>query len=118
MTGCVFTTSSRSARMLRRLVLLVPLALLASSPSGCVGCGGDPDPRGAAEALGFRYPSHAARVLSASSSFVETEEGFAAAHEPLVAASRKLHASLPREGQGFVRFELPSGFAVRVRERG
>ncbi|WP_437619049.1 Kelch repeat-containing protein [Sorangium sp. So ce1151] len=90
-----------------------------------LGCAHDSSPASGDE-LRFRFPEQAAQVLEGSDAFVAVEGGFtiASTGDPgrafaaLLERRGGLHASLPERGDGEVRFHLPGGFEVGVREIG
>ncbi len=115
----------RLASIARRATWTALLALLASvGPGGCrdgtpsdeTNQGEDPSkPTAAESALRVAFPAKAGAVLEQRDAFVALGEGFAAS-----GASRRdgLGVTLPSRGSGAVRFVLPDGFGVGVRETG
>ncbi|XXT20681.1 kelch repeat-containing protein [Sorangium sp. So ce429] len=103
------------------LTALLVVALLLSG----LGCAPDAAPPGGDE-LRFRFPGQAAQVLEGSEAFAAVDGGFALAStgdairevEALFEHRGGLHASLPASGEGKLRFHLPGGFEVGVREIG
>src|SRR4051812_1535824 len=93
---------------LARAALVAFLLLLIGAPSGCVGCGGEPESRDAG-LLRLRFPEQAKQVLEGSAAFAEQLDGFSldlpTAEPP--AEHRGLQAKLPRMGGDAVKFELP-----------
>lgn len=95
------------------LVRAVPLLVAATLG---IGCGAEGEPSSAAD-LRQRFPAQADEVLSARFAFAVSQEGFEIAPAALAAPHiRGLRAQLPARGDGAVRFELPGGSEVRVRE--
>jgi N-acetylneuraminic acid mutarotase len=90
-----------------------------------LGCALDARPPGGDE-LRFRFPGQAAQVLLGNEGFVAVDEGFALAStggptreiEALFERRGGLQAALPASGEGKVRFHLPGGFEIGVREIG
>ncbi|WP_437877508.1 Kelch repeat-containing protein [Sorangium sp. So ce513] len=90
-----------------------------------LGCALDAAPPGGDE-LRFRFPGQAAQVLLGDEAFVAVDKGFAlastggATREIEARFERRggLKAVLPARGEGKVRFHLPGGFEIGVREIG
>jgi N-acetylneuraminic acid mutarotase len=87
-----------------RFLLAVLSAIVAFFPGAGLGRVGD--------ALVAVFPDQAARVLEAPFGFSRARNGFAAR------APSDVRATLPRRGDGALRFTLDAGFEVRVREIG
>ncbi|XXX77968.1 kelch repeat-containing protein [Sorangium sp. So ce134] len=90
-----------------------------------LGCAPDAAPP-AGDDLRLRFPEQAAQVLEGSEAFVAVDGGFALAStrdsvreiDALFERRGGLHAALPASGEGKVRFHLPGGFEIGVREIG
>src|SRR5262245_40404501 len=86
---------------------------------GVLGCAVAPD-ASEGDVLRLRFPDQAGEA------FVAIEDGFALAStsdamadvEASLGRRGGLRAALPESGEGELRFQLPGGFEVRVRERG
>ncbi|AUX42456.1 uncharacterized protein SOCE26_038890 [Sorangium cellulosum] len=111
---------------LQHMIRLLFLWLLGGTISaGSAGCAVDSAPPGPDE-LRFRFPEQAPRVLDGAEPFVPVSGGFALAStsdpagdiEASLHRRGGLHAALPARGEGEIRFHLPGGFDVRVREIG
>jgi hypothetical protein len=105
---------------LARAALAACVLVLVAAPSGCVGCGGEPESRDA-DVLRLRFPEQAKQVLDGSETFVPIAEGFAIdlpATAEIPAGHRGLTVHLPKNGSEPVRFALPGDFSVQVRESG
>ncbi|WP_437840601.1 Kelch repeat-containing protein [Sorangium sp. So ce1153] len=99
-------------------------SLLAGALSlGVLGCANDSAPP-SGDDLRLRFPEQAAQVLEGSNAFVAVDDGFTIASTgdssrglaELFERRGGLHASLPERGEGELRFHLPGGFEVGVRE--
>ncbi|WP_129576710.1 MULTISPECIES: kelch repeat-containing protein [Sorangium] len=99
-------------------------SLLAGALSlSVLGCAQDSSPP-SGDDLRLRFPEQAAEVLEGSNAFVAVDDGFTIASTgdssrglaELFERRGGLHASLPERGEGEVRFHLPGGFEVGVRE--
>ncbi len=113
------TTTMRPRPFLVRVLLLAFVLLFASAPSGCVGCGGEPE-TSEAHTLRAAFPEHAALVLENAYALRPAGEGFALAPEDhaRVARLRGLELRLPAVGSAGVRFELDGGLVIKVHETG
>lgn len=100
---------------LHRAPLLVVGALLLTGTSGCLGCRAESE----APAIELRrqFPDQAAQVLEARASFEAGAQSFlrSPSAEPLPG---NLDVVLPRDGADVIRFRLPGGLEVQVRELG
>ncbi len=98
-----------------RAPLLVVGALLLTGTSGCLGCSAESE----APAIELRrqFPDQAGQVLEARASFEAGAQSFlrSASAEPLPG---NLDVVLPRDGADVIRFRLPGGLEVQVRELG
>jgi N-acetylneuraminic acid mutarotase len=106
--------------MVRRLVVSLSLALFATSSWGCLGCGGEleaPSPSLATSLLLARFPDDAARVIDAGGAFTASAGGFVADTHDAPELRGGLEAFLPHDAREALRFALPSGFTIEVRER-
>src|SRR5688572_14032792 len=105
------------SRMLHMLCTLLSAGAVAAL-TGCLAAE-EPD---AAGTLRQSFPDQAAQVLEGSEAFVARDDGFSTDSKGDVEAALrrrgKLTIALPASAEEGIRFHLPGGFEVRVREQG
>ncbi|MFO0755207.1 MAG: kelch repeat-containing protein [Byssovorax sp.] len=102
-----------------RAALVAFITALVLAPSGCVGCGGEPESHDA-DVLRLRFPEQAKQVLEGTEPFAEVAGGFTldVPTERLPYEHRSLRVTLPRLGTDAVHLDLPGDFSVKVHESG
>jgi hypothetical protein len=106
----------RRASLVSLLASLPLLGPACDVPEDSAAPSARPSSASAAEStLRRRFPAKAAAVLDEGDAFVAAGEGFA---RPAALRRDGLGVTLPPSGSGAVRFELPDGFSVQVREQG
>jgi hypothetical protein len=105
----------RISVLLPRALRLALVSLLAVGTSGCLGCGGETEL--AESALRRAFPDQAAEVLERGAP-LDANEGEFTRRTSLDSEQSVFSIGLPRDGAGVIRFHLPGGAEIQVREIG
>lgn len=98
---------------------MTTLGIVLLGTSGFLGCSSrDLDGSSAAHVLRENFPEQAHLVLQQDDSFRETALGFSLKDPGARGTWRSIEAEWPRMAQEQIRFRLPTGLEVRVREMG